>query len=343
MNKVRILSIDGGGIRGIIPATILNEIEKKIQLKTGNKNSKLADYVDFVAGTSTGGILACALLTPSKESPSKARYSAKEILEMFHKYGTAIFKKNLSHQLKTLWGLIDEKYSKYTFERSMASIFNNTMLSQLLKPCLITAYEISNRKAMFFTQHNAQKTKAKDFFVRDVAEASAAAPTYFEASEISSALDVSYPLIDGGVFANNPAMCAYAEVRKLAFEYVNQPTSSNMFMLSLGTGEVQNPLLFSEVKSYGLAQWIKPLISIMMSGNAETVSYQLKWIFDAGKNAKSYIRIQPSLHNASSEIDNVSKKNIEALTEAAELFISENNDLLENIVSQLVPIEDTLS
>jgi patatin-like phospholipase/acyl hydrolase len=62
----RILSIDGGGIRGIIPGQILVILEEKLKAKTGNENARIADYFDLIAGTSTGGILTCAYLTPDK-------------------------------------------------------------------------------------------------------------------------------------------------------------------------------------------------------------------------------------------------------------------------------------
>ena len=77
--KIKILSIDGGGIRGIIPAVILNYIEKGLQTQSGNPNATLADYFDLVAGTSTGGILSCFyLLPPAPDNPCHSRYFASD-------------------------------------------------------------------------------------------------------------------------------------------------------------------------------------------------------------------------------------------------------------------------
>jgi patatin-like phospholipase/acyl hydrolase len=96
MKKVRILTLDGGGIRGIIPAVILNHIEKQLQVKTANPNAMLADYFDMIAGTSTGGILTTLLLLPANEGDTKkGRYFASEAIDLYKKHGKSIFKKKL--------------------------------------------------------------------------------------------------------------------------------------------------------------------------------------------------------------------------------------------------------
>ncbi|MEG2071077.1 MAG: patatin-like phospholipase family protein, partial [Bacteroidales bacterium] len=95
--KIRILTIDGGGIRGIIPAVILNYMEEEIQKRTGNANATLADYFEMIAGTSTGGILTCFYLLPAKDGDlKKSRYFAREAIELYKKYGKTIFKPKMS-------------------------------------------------------------------------------------------------------------------------------------------------------------------------------------------------------------------------------------------------------
>ncbi|MFP3435364.1 patatin-like phospholipase family protein, partial [Paraburkholderia sp. SIMBA_061] len=84
-------------------------------------------------------------------------------------------------------------------------------MNELLKPSLITAYDIERRKAHFFRQHDAAKHKGKNFLVCDAVRSTTAAPTYFECAHIKDGLNRDYTLIDGGVFANNPTLCAYAE------------------------------------------------------------------------------------------------------------------------------------
>lgn len=342
MNKVKIISIDGGGVRGIIPAIILRALEDKIKLRTKNKESRLVDYVDFMAGTGSGGFLTCGLLLQDNEHSSKPKFNTNEVLEMYISFCDKVFTKPIIHKIQTLGGVIDDKYPSRELENFLFNQFGETKLSQLIKPCLITAYDIDHRKAMFFTQHNAKITKAKDFYIKDVARAASATLPYFQVANIKSDLGISYPLVDGGVFANNPAMCAYAETRKMYFESIKNPSSKDMYLVSLGTGKPEKHITYDEAKNFGPKQWSKTLLSITMSGSSETISHQLKWLFDADKNKTGFQRINPDLINADSSFDNAETNNIELLKEAANDYISKNDALLNSIVENLVPIEKTL-
>ncbi|MEX2591163.1 MAG: patatin-like phospholipase family protein [Anditalea sp.] len=336
MSKIRILSIDGGGIRGIIPGTILQIIEEKIQVYTGDPEARLVDFVDFIAGTSTGAIIGCGMLAPSSRDPGRPQYQLKEIVDWYHQKGGEIFNKPFLHKLKSLWGVLDEKYPNTALKASLKEQFGDALMSGLLKPCLVTAYEIEVRKSMFITQHNAAISPDANFLVRDAVLASCSAPTYFEAIKVPSLTEEDHVLIDGGVFANNPAMCAYAEVRKLTFGDIINPTSEDMLLVSLGTGFVNEGYPYKKAKNFGFINWIRPLISILMSGNAEIVSYQLKWLFDAGLQPESFIRIEPDLLHAKVDLDDASTINMNALREAALNYVAKNEALIDAIVVKLV-------
>jgi len=337
MSKIKILSIDGGGIRGIIPAVILNAIEERIRTRVGD-DARLADFVHLVAGTSTGGIIACGMLIPTSDTSKRPRYTMAEVLDIYMERGQEIFDRSALHQFRTLGGLTDEKYEAHGLENALEEKFGGTLLSQLLRPCLITAYDIRYRKTVFFGSHKTDggANKGRDFLVQDVARATSAAPTYFEAANIASVAGVHHALVDGGVFANNPAMCAYAEARGMDFGTVKRPTAKDMFMLSIGTGNVKKPFPYAKAKDYGMVEWVQPVLDIMMSGNSETVSYQLKLLFDAGDNAEGQIRIEPELHNACAEMDDASPENLAALKEAGIKYVTENSALLDRIVNELI-------
>ncbi len=209
---IRILTIDGGGIRGIIPAQVLVALERKLRDTTGDANTRVADFFDLIGGTSTGGILTCLLLASDRES-RRPRYSTSDALELYLKHGGEIFSSSLYHRFRSAGGLTDEKYPSDALEKVLADYFRDDWMSDLLKPCMVPAYDIRRRRAMFFTQHDALKGPPRDFRVRDVLRAATAAPSYFEAANIESRSGVHYPCIDGGVFANNPTLCAYAEAR----------------------------------------------------------------------------------------------------------------------------------
>lgn len=339
---VRILSLDGGGIRGIIPAQILVALERKIRHKTQNPNAKIGDYFDFIAGTSTGGILTCLYLVPDKQNPTKALYSAEDAVNMYMQFGSQIFSNTFLKRIRSISGLIDEKYDEVNLETILEKYFGDLQLKDLTRPCLVTAYDVYDSKAHFFRQHYAIKTEGRNYYVKDVARATSAAPTYFEAAKVTSFSGVTYPLIDGGVFANNPSMCAYAEVRQMDFaseKKNDRPGPEQMMILSLGNGG-QSKMRFQhkDIKDWGVAEWIKPLINIMMSGVGQTVDYQLKQIFMARDCGPQYVRIEPELSNAKPDMDNAEPKNLLALKEAGTKSAEkeENDEKLERVAQLLI-------
>ena len=313
----RILSIDGGGIRGILPGQILVSLEEKLKKLDKNPGARIADYFDLIAGTSTGGILTCIYLCPDPVNPTKARFSASEAVDLYLERGDEIFDVNFWQKVRSAGGITDEKYSANELEEALTDYMGELKISQLLKPTLITSYDIRRRKGHFFRSHIAKDNSSYDFLVREAARATSAAPTYFEVARAKSMTNVVYPLIDGGVFVNNPTMCAYSEARKLTIDKNKiKPTAAEMLILSLGTGNVDTPYYYKDAKDWGVIQWLKPIIDIMMSGVADVVDYQLHQIFDAVGKPDQYLRISPTLGNASSEMDDASVKNLKALKDS---------------------------
>lgn len=342
MKKISILSLDGGGIRGIIPGVILTYIEQQLQ-KQDNSKLRIGDYFDFIAGTSTGGILACTYLMPGQLA--NARYSAEQAVQLYLQEGHDIFKENILDKVINPWSLVTEKYSAGALEKNFKDLFGHTLLSEFIKPCLITSYDITSRNAHFFTSADAKTNDIENFKVIDVARSTSAAPTYFEPARVQSVTGQTFNLIDGGVFANNPALCAYAEVRKLAFSRLlndpkkpDTPSAKDMLLLSIGTGTVKKPYHFNDLKNAGEIKWIEPIIDILMSGNSETVDYQLKQIYGtlSRKDEKDYYRLEPPLHEALSDMDNATGINVEHLRQAGLLFVERNQPMLNEIVTKIL-------
>ena len=285
----KVLSIDGGGIRGIIPGQILVEMEREFKIN-------IADHFDLIAGTSTGGILACAYLLPSDKNPKKPKFNAGEVVGLYLDKGDEIFDIPSFHKIRTLGGIMDEKYPEDGLEEALQEYFGNAWLKDLLKPCLITAYDISRRKGHFFRQHVAVKDPGYNFRVKDVARATSAAPTYFECPLIHSQTDEKYALVDGGVIANNPALVAYTEGRNIfKMEKGREATAKDMKILSLGTGYTRKRYNHSKAKNWGAAQWVQPVIDILMSGSAEVAHYQLDKIYGTIANPGQYLRLDGDL------------------------------------------------
>ncbi len=351
-SKVRILSIDGGGIRGIIPATIICYLEEEIRRLTQNENAKIGEYFDLIAGTSTGGILASIYLVPQVAGTTDAKYSAIDALNLYKKNGHLIFEKSFIEQVTHI-PLINEKYSAKNLQKLLDTYFQKTLLSELIRPCLITSYDFFKRRAVFFNSNDARCDSGvvKDFYVNQVTRATSAAPTYFEPVQIKSLTEGEFNLIDGGVFVNNPAMCAFSEARNTNFNEdrfinnnrlktakPNKPKTEQMYIVSIGTGSESKPFQYNDLKNAGLISWVPVLIDIMMSANSETVDYHLRKMFEAmdTTDQHDYIRLKPSLGSASSEMDDASADNIESLYEAGNMFVYENTKKLKEIAKRLV-------
>ena len=328
----RILSIDGGGIRGVIPGQVLVALESRLQQQSGNPHAKIADFFDLIAGTSTGGILTCLYLFPS-QSGIAPRYSAADAVSLYLEYGGEIFSRSMRQKVRSLFGLSDEKYSEKPLIESLNRFLDDRMLSDLIKPCLITSYNIEQRKAEFFTQHDAKANADKDFPLLQIARATSAAPTFFQVADVVSKTNKRLSLIDGGVFANNPALCAYSEARR---KLESHPAAKDMVLVSLGTGHVKEPYPYDKARNWGAVGWIRPLISILMSGVAETVDYQLTQIFDAVGRPKQYVRIDDELEIASPSMDDASRDNLRALKEEGERIAEKFDAQLEALTELLL-------
>lgn len=323
--KKIILSIDGGGIRGIVPGQILTHIERLLIEIYDDPTYKIADHFDLIAGTSTGGILACAFLLSDFGRP---KYTAEEVVDIYFERGDDIFSIPLFHRIRTAGGLLDEKYPAAGLEETLQDYFGDAKLSDLLKPTLITAYDIKRRKAHFFTQHDA-KDPDHNFFLRDVARATAAAPTFFEVSKIKSEANKYYPLVDGAIFANNPSLCAYAEMRNKFSSKELKLLASDILLLSIGTGYAKTSYSYDEANDWGLASWAKPALDMMMSGVSDTVDYQLQQIFEASGSAKQYLRINGELTaNIDPNMDCTDPENLKALKNFGDDLYNENQQAI---------------
>ena len=118
MTKKRILSIDGGGIKGIVPAVVLFHLEKHLKRLSNNPNSRIHDYFDLFAGASTGAIIIAGLLTP--DSHNQPKYTTKEIIDLYIENGHIIFNASLFQEIKSVSGLVNVKYDPEGLE----SVFN---------------------------------------------------------------------------------------------------------------------------------------------------------------------------------------------------------------------------
>ena len=320
----RILSIDGGGIRGLIPALVLAELEQQ----TGRP---VADCFDLIAGTSTGGILALGLTLPG--AGGRPKYQALELADLYLKEGPRIFDESLGRRLTNPMGLRIAKYPPSGIEGVLQDYFGETRLKEALTEVLVTAYDIEQRDAFFYRRRRARENGRFDVPMRVAARATSAAPTYFEP------LKVQWPterdvLVDGGVFANNPAMCAYVDAWRTLADGGQSP--EDILLVSLGTGLYTRPLPYETAKGWGVAGWAVPVLDVIFDGVADTVDYQLKQLLPAGGDGlPRYHRFQADLDADLSEMDDTSPEHLAGLRRAAEGILQRQGADIEALAKRL--------
>lgn len=338
--KYVILSIDGGGIRGIIPATVLMWVETMIRARRKDRG-RIGDYFDMIAGTSTGGILTCLYLAPD-DATGRARYGAAAARDLYLQHGDAIFDRSLWQAISSLGGLTDEKYDVSELERVIRRYVGDLELADLIKPCLITGYDVRGYKPVFFTSHDAGNP-SENYRVRDVARATSAAPTYFEPAFAESLDDTANgaPVIDGGVFANNPAACALVEALKKGRGPTEGVPLEDLAVLSLGTGRTPKRYTHRQCREWGLAQWARPLIGILMEGVSQTVHRQMQSVFESMDAAGSYLRIDapfdqyrtlPGCQGLDTGLDCADPENMARLCTFGEQLAADNEAALRKFV-----------
>jgi len=319
---IKILSIDGGGIRGIIPAMLLAEIERRTK-------QPVARLFDLVAGTSTGGILALGLTIP--RSGGSQLYGADEFVRMYEQEGRRIFSRSLARTLLAIDNLTWKKYSSTGIESVLREYFGDSRLRDSVTNVLITSYEIERRFPFFFKSASARERLDYDFPARDVARATSAAPSYFEPMQLLTGTAAHhYTLIDGGVFANNPAACALVEAR------ATHPEDGDYLVVSLGTGALLRSLPVSIAKYWGAARWAKPLLDVVFDGVSSTVDYQLQQLLPgAPAEQRRYYRFQTTLDSHNHSLDNASPENITSLKGLGSALIESKSDDLDQLCDVL--------
>ena len=329
--RYRILSVDGGGIRGLIAIYMLEIIEQKIKEKTADASAQLVDYFDLFVGSSTGSIIVAGLLCPDENG--RAKYSPSSLRKFYMDSSKTIFKKSLWSSINYVRGMTSAKYSDKGLRKILDVYFKDASLKDLLKPCLITAYDIEARRNFFFRQHRAIHRPHYNFAVKDAVRSSSAAPVLFPIAEIRSQVNRVYHLIDGGVFAFNPSLCAYAEARHMYPSLY----AKYMMMLSLGTGIVSSPIIYEKAKNWGGIEWMRPLHYITSEGMAESIDFQIKQMFLTCENKEQYLRINCKFYAGEDpRIDGCSQNDFAQLTNIAKDTARHFDQRIDKFVDSLI-------
>lgn len=310
---IKILSIDGGGIRGLVPALVLEELERRL-------GKPVHQVFDMFAGTSTGGILALGLTRPGASATTRA-LSPTDLVGLYREHGREIFARSFWRGMASVGGLTEEKYPVANLERLLSRYLGESAMRDALKPTMVTSYDIEERRPFFFKSWRADRNGVPMW---RAGRATSAAPTYFEPAEVEVGGRVR-ALVDGGVFVNNPALSAYAEARRL------HPNETDFLVVSLGTGEHTRSIARDDAKDWGLVQWAGPLLSVIFDGVSDAVDYQLDHILGDTR----HFRFQTSLDKASDDMDNASAANLYALAAEAQDVLRDGAERLDQLAAIL--------
>ena len=346
---VFVLSIDGGGIRGLIPAKILNHIEERVgdevkkkreqQIKEslggslGSQTSlpchvHLTHCFDLMAGTSTGGIIILGLNVPDPEKKAIPLYKTSDLIKLYKERGQEIFPPKSSSFLNSLF---KNKYDPAPLEELFKAYFKESNLSESVGKIIISSYELRQEQESFFESEKALSSSKKNYFMKDVARATSAAPTYFTAAKIKNKDQEEHIFVDGGLIANNPSVAAFFKAKNY------YPTAKKIIVVSLGTGKTSHGGLSSK-ENGGLLGWGPDISGVIMDGVSEFNHHILKEHALLSPDIK-YLRIQTTLNKERAQLDNVDPDNILYLISAAENSIrehaSELNEFIADLASQV--------
>jgi patatin-like phospholipase/acyl hydrolase len=312
-NSIKVLSIDGGGIRGIIPAIIIDALQQRL-------GKEPRQTFDLIAGTSTGGIITVGIGTACNNGKP---YSPQQLVDLYVENGAAIFQKNA---LTPERELVLPKYSPTGLEAVLARFFGDTEFKSAFTPLLVSSYDLQSQLPFFFKSHKICLSDGDDYnwWVRDIARATSAAPTYFPPFHLARGTQ-DYALVDGGVFVNNPSMAAHAEARKL------YPDAAKVVVVSVGTGDRQDQIKYTDAKDWGLVGWAKHIVPVLMDSVSEAVDYELGCMPGC-----TYYRLQvDNLPQQAADMDNVTPENIANLETIAKNYVATHTTDIDKACADL--------
>ena len=257
MAKFRILSIDGGGVRGLLVAVLLQQLDERVP--------GWRDRADLLAGTSTGGIIALGLakgLTPT------------DLRILYYDKSPRIFGDSFLDDIRDLGRVVGAEFSNRHLRLEVEAVFGATRLQDLGKRVLISAFDLDNEdpdpnkrtwKPKFFHNFPGSDTDGA-LRAADVALYTSAAPTYFPSVD---------GFVDGGVAANNPSMAALAQSQDKRARIPQRPSLGEISLLSIGTGRSLSRIT-GKRHDWGYAQWAKPLLRLMFDAVSGIPDYQCR-------------------------------------------------------------------
>ncbi|MES2252747.1 MAG: patatin-like phospholipase family protein [Pseudomonadota bacterium] len=324
---VRILSFDGGGVRGIVEAELVRLLEERLNEKqSGDKHVYLSDYFDIIGGTSAGGMLATFLTTPSSAGSMRPKYTAEDIVDiLYHRVSDMFVPRIIS-----FGGLFGAKYRIDCLRSVAHEYLGDEKTNNTTRHTAVLTYDIRMQEAKLITSWDTKEVFSKV----DASTATAAAPSYFDPCEITTIpaarragvatrTPKAYTLIDGGTAANNPALYLTIEAKKL------YPQATQFELVSIGSGHSNKPLF--DMQEAGMLAWAPHVVSMFIS--AQTAQTEA---FLAGMVPGNYTRLTPLLNRGDTRLDNTDATNMAINIIATRRYVNSQIDKIDMLIDRLL-------
>jgi patatin-like phospholipase/acyl hydrolase len=275
--KFRILSLDGGGLRGIIPVLVIKEIERR----TGKP---ITDMFDMIAGTSTGALIACGLSV--SDDGVNPKYKIADIEKIYTERGNDIFpkKKWFNGFLSGVSALKNPKFKADGLQKVLEELLGEKRIADCFKPIFVTTFDLYNNEALLFKYRQAIADPSRNARLIDICRATSAAPTYLPTYNFMYN-DKKRVCVDGGIYMNNPSIGALVEITKFHKEApynMEELSLSDISILSIGTGHYSSEIARKKVEGFGLLDWATNITDVMMQAVNQTTTYQTEEFTSTG-------------------------------------------------------------
>ncbi|KAK6923018.1 Patatin-like phospholipase domain [Dillenia turbinata] len=338
-NLITILSIDGGGIRGLIPGVILGYLESQLQEIDGPE-ARLADYFDVIAGTSTGGLITAMLAAPNEKN--RPLFAAKDIKNFYFGNCPKIFPQRsglFAKMMTTIKVMFGPKYNGKYLHKLVRNILGETRLHQTLTNVVIPTFDIKLLQPIIFSSYLVPVTPILDAKLSDICISTSAAPTFFPSynfkNKDSKGNEREFNLVDGGIAASNPTLVAIGDVtmqvtKKNPDFFPIKPMDYGRFLvISLGCGSSKSVHKYNARTSakWGVMGWLynnssTPLVDAYNSASADMVDFHNCVVFEALHSQDNYLRIDDdTLSGTVTSVDVSTKKNMDSLVKVAEKLL----------------------
>ncbi|KAL6131275.1 hypothetical protein ACLB2K_069651 [Fragaria x ananassa] len=339
--KICILSIDGGGMRGILSGKALAYLENALKLKSGNPDARIADYFDVSAGAGVGGIFT-AMLFATRDN-SRPIFKADDTWRFLVDQGKRFYNGRAGSSGGFLrWfirggsGSASGSTAAATagLEKTMREAFKDNdrslTLRDTLKPVLIPCYDLSSTAPFLFSRADALETESYDFRLWEVCRATSAEPGMFEPVQMRSVNNQTRCLaVDGGLAMSNPTAAAITHVLHNKQEFPFVRGVEDLLVLSIGSGQfLEASHEYEQVKRWKAKEWARPMARISGDGSADLVDQSVAMAF-AQSGSSNYVRIQAnatSLGRCGPNVDtDPSPSNVKMLVGLAEDMLKQKN------------------